>query len=235
MKVTYKSHMLSDLDVVNAARVSFSKTSDWDTREVHENSSDCAYIYLDSSLKPADEKLIKYLAEHNHWTPFSHPQLSVHIKAPIFVRSQLFKHKVGLTENEISRRYVDAPPEVYIPKEWRGKPVNKKQGSSDEVIEDPYLTNYYGSFCYGDLIDMSVHWYHQAIDAGIAPEMARMILPQATYTEWIWTGSLAAFARVCNLRCAEDAQQETKEIADQLAQILHSYWPVSAKYLLKGN
>lgn len=191
MKIVEQSVQLiesmgSDLSVVNAARVSFAK----EHNEVTEG----------------DEKLIGYLAKHGHWTPFAHAFLSFRIKAPIFVARQLVKHQVGLAWNEVSRRYVDDEPEFYWPKVWRGKPENAKQGSTGVVDWqiDPHTAL------------IALETYTSAIKHGVAPEQARMVLPQNTMTEWIWSGSLAAFARVCKLRLDPHAQAETQEIAKKI-------------------
>jgi len=189
--------MGTDLSVVNAARVSFAKVS--------------------NELSDKDEKLIKYLAKHNHWSPFGHASLQFRIKAPIFVARQLVKHQVGLVWNEVSRRYVDDEPEFYIPSEWRLKADDKKQGSSDETIE----------YNLGSTLEFIKTTYQNMLKANIAPEMARMILPQNLYTEWYWSGSLMAFARVCNLRCKSDTQMETQHIADCIDWHLHQKFPVS--------
>ena len=162
-----------------------------------------------------DTKLIKYLAEHNHWSPFGHCSMQFHIKAPIFVA------RVGLVWNEVSRRYVDDEPEFYIPKEWRLKADDKKQGSSDETIE----YNIDGSIMFVK------QTYDNLLKAGVAPEMARMILPQNLYTEWYWSGTLMAFARVCNLRCAKDTQWETQQIANLIHYEARQLFPTSWKYL----
>lgn len=192
MSVTLIDSMGSDENVVNAARVSFAK--------------EC----VDFSEK--DVKLINYLAKHGHWTPFAHAFLSFRIKAPVFVARQLVKHQVGLAWNEVSRRYVDDEPEFWLPSNegWRGKPVNAKQGSTGimpdpdiEVATPPLLALRYAFECYTELIK-----------AGYAPEQARMVLPQNTMTEWLWSGSLAAFARVVKLRLDPHAQAETREIAE---------------------
>ena len=189
--------MGTDLSVVNAARVSFAK----DSKELSEK----------------DEKLIKYLAKHNHWSPFGHASLQFRIKAPIFVARQLVKHQVGLVWNEVSRRYVDDEPEFYVPQEWRLKADNKKQGSSDETIE----------YSLGSTLEFIKTTYNNMLKANIAPEMARMILPQNLYTEWYWSGTLYAFSRVCNLRCAKDTQSETREIANGIRDICSSEFPTS--------
>ena len=202
MNIELVDKMGSDLSVVNAARVSFSKKKD----------------VLDQS----DEKLIKYLADHDHWSPFGHTTLQFLIKAPIFVARQLVKHQVGLVWNEVSRRYVDSTPEFYIPFIWRGAPENKKQGSSQKEIE----------FDITDLVQASKTVYNDMIEEGVAPEMARMVLPQNMMTEWYWTGSLMAFARVCNLRNKPDSLEETRMITLQMAKHLKDHFPISAKNLL---
>jgi len=211
--VEYVDHMGSDLTVVNAARVSFAKTSEW------EITKDGAYV-----LSTRDQKLIKYLAEHNHWTPFAHPQITLRIKAPIFVRTQLFKHKVGFTENEISRRYVTNEPEVYLPN-WRSAPTNgAKQGSSD-FIYDSIIADF--DVNYENTVSKSVNLYNELIKQGVAPEQARAVLPQGTYTEWWWTGSLSAYARVFKQRIDTHAQWEVQQYADGIGKILEPLFPHS--------
>jgi len=188
MKVYLIDHMGSDLSVVNAARVSFAK------------------IHTEFDEK-TDTKLINYLAKHNHWSPFGHASMQFHIKAPVFVARQLVKHQIGLTWNEVSRRYVDTEVEFYEPAEWRLAAENKKQGSSDETVKYSISPAHkFAKQCYENMLDL-----------GIAPEMARMVLPQSMMTEWYWTGSLAAFSRVCNLRNSEDAQAETREVTFKIA------------------
>ena len=185
MNVKLIDHMGNDLSVVNAARVSFAKESEleWNGEGYPPEEG--------MVLKDKDVKLINYLAKHNHWSPFGHASMQFHIKAPVFVARQLVKHQVGLVWNEVSRRYVDDEPEFYTPTEWRKSAENKKQGSSDETVEYSVLPAYaFAKQCYENMLKMD-----------IAPEMARMVLPQSMYTEWYWSGTLYAFARVCNLRC----------------------------------
>ena len=189
--------MGTDLSVVNAARVSFAKVS--------------------NELSEKDEKLIKYLAKHNHWSPFGHASLQFRIKAPIFVARQLVKHQVGLVWNEVSRRYVDDEPEFFIPEQWRSRPENSKQGSGEEII----------IYNIESTMQFVKQTYENLLKANVAPEMARMVLPQNMYTEWYWSGSLMAFARVCNLRCKDDTQFETQHIADCIDWHLHQKFPVS--------
>ena len=207
MKVKLVDKMGTDLSVVNAARVSFAKESEWDRPDLYEN-----------QLKDSDIKLIQYLAKHNHWSPFAHTSLQFHIKAPIFVARQLVKHQVGLVWNEVSRRYVDDEPEFYIPQVWRKRPDKSiKQGSSNETIE----------YDISGSIEFVNQTYKNLLREGVAPEMARMVLPQNLYTEWYWSGTLYAFSRVCNLRCAKDTQSETREIANGIRDICSSEFPTS--------
>ena len=225
--VQYVDHMGDDLTIVNAARVSFNKESSWDG-EQHWTGA-----VKGKALSEKDQKLIAYLAKHKHWTPFAHPQITLRIKAPIFIRTQLFKHKVGLTENEVSRRYVSDPPVVYFP-HWRGKPTNgAKQGSEDFMpIDDAYNT-------VGRYYDMSVrdalHTYEQLVKMGVAPEQARAVLPQGTYTEWWWTGSLSAFARVFAQRSDPHAQWECQQYAKAIGEIIQPLFPHSWAALTRSQ
>jgi thymidylate synthase (FAD) len=204
-KVELTDYMGSDLSVVNAARVSFHKESKWEYEEVEGGFGYARYV---NNLSEKDQKLIAYLARHNHWTPFAHAFLSFRIKAPIFVARQLVKHQVGLVWNEVSRRYVDDEPEFWFPKVWRGKPVNAKQGS-DGVVE-------YKTSRLKWAVDIALCEYFEMLKEGVAPEQARIVLPQNTMTEWIWSGSIAAFARVCKLRLDPHAQAETREVAQMI-------------------
>ena len=205
IKATYVDHMGTDLTVVNAARVSFGNQSKWNP-----NFRDEPPLY------ERDAKLIKYLAEHEHYSPFGHCFASFHVKAPIFVARQLVKHKF-LRWNEISRRYVDGPPEFYVPEVWRGRSADKKQGSEGIVdVGDWGDTNWACLTAYNDLLEQ-----------GVAPEQARMVLPQSTMTEWYWSGSLDAFAHLCNLRCKPDAQYETRLVAEQISVEMGDMFPVS--------
>jgi thymidylate synthase (FAD) len=198
--------MGSDASVVNAARVSFGKRI--------------------KEMSEGDTKLIKYLAKHNHWSPFGHASLQFRIKAPVFVARQLVKHTVGLVWNEISRRYVDYEPEFYEVDKWRGKPVDKKQGSSEKEIE--WVSRSQRTDTLKSTVEnLALHNYKVLLDAGVAPEQARMILPQSMFTEWWWSGSLYAFSRVCNLRCALDAQYETRIVANLINDECERLFPIS--------
>jgi len=205
IKATYIDHMGNDLTVANAARVSFGKTSQMEDDP-----------WGPPKLKAKDDKLIRYLAKHKHISPFGHCFASFHVKAPIFVARQLVKHKF-LRWNEISRRYVDDEPEFYVPDVWRGRSADKKQGSDGVVdVSDWGDTNWACLKAYNDLLEH-----------GVAPEMARMVLPQSTMTEWYWSGSLDAFADMCNLRCKADTQAETREVARQIDHKMIELFPVS--------
>ena len=215
--------MGSDLSVVNAARVSMDKASQWNTTNLATYAGP-----EDKILHENDVKLIKYLAKHNHWTPFGHAFASFRIKAPIFIARQLGKHQVGLVWNEVSRRYVDSDPEFYEPSEWRAKAPNVKQGSSIDTVEDNV------GICieYTNAVKECYLTYKKMLDHGVCPEQARMILPQSMMTEWIWSGNLYAFSRVCNLRIDPHTQKETQVIAWKIDEYMERRFPVSWKELL---
>ena len=229
--VELMDHMGTDLTVCNAARVSFNKESEWGLDfDAIERLKSCPYNKDDVRLlKEKDEKLIRYLAKHNHWTPFAHPQITLRVKAPVSIRTQFFKHKQGFVENEISRRYVSYEPEFYSPT-WRGKPTDgAKQGSEDFITEET-RTNLYDAI-YRESYETALHVYNTLIEKGIAPEQARFVLPQGMYTEWYWTGSLAAYARFYKQRKDDHAQWEIREYANAVGQIIEPYFPVSWKHL----
>ena len=216
-------YMGSDLSVVNAARVSFNKESSW------EGDQHWSGNVIGKKLSEKDQKLIKYLATHNHFTPFCHPQISVRIKCPIFVRAQLGKHQVGLVMNEVSRRYVTFDPEIYIPM-WRYAPTDgAKQGSSG-AIEDMDICIQMRQE-YDGVAKECIALYNRLLADGVAPEQARSILPQGTYTEFVWTGSLYAFARVYKLRIDAHSQWEIQKYAEAIDKIIAPIFPVSWKNL----
>jgi len=198
MNVELLEVMGSDLTVVNAARVSFAAES--------------------SEFSGRDKKLIKYLARHNHWTPFAHVQLQFRLKASVFIARQLAKSQVGLVWNEVSRRYVDFKPEFHEPEGWRLKAQDKKQGSSLETFPGPQGERWDAR--YWDLMNSAETLYQNMVASGVAPEQARMVLPQSMMTEWYWTGSLAAFARVVKQRISSDAQLECQLIAQKIDQLV---------------
>ena len=240
IKATYIDHMGSDLSVVNAARVSFGKKSEWDV------SYDNDQFTGENVLSERDTKLVRYLATHKHISPFGHCFASFHVKAPIFVARQLVKHKF-LRWNEVSRRYVDDTPEFYRPETWRGRSDDKKQGSSDVVItelEDAGYTHdpdfgsewYHETYGVNESLDnwerYCLKYYDLLLRNDVAPEQARMILPQAMMTEWYWSGSLDAFASMCHLRCKPDTQYESRLVADQISEKLGELFPVSWQALM---
>jgi thymidylate synthase (FAD) len=201
--------MGSDLTVANVARVSFDKQH--------------------AEFEEGDAKLIKYLAKHGHWSPFAHAFAQVRIKAPLFVARQLVKHQVGLSWNEVSRRYVDSDPEFYIPFQIRGRAENVKQGSADTLplhIQEREIQ-------FIRSVSEDALWnYQQALRAGVAPEQARMVLPLNTMTEWVWSGSVMAFARVCQQRLDAHAQVECREVAEMIYALLFRHFPHSMDALL---
>jgi thymidylate synthase (FAD) len=230
--------MSSDLGVVNAARVSFSKKSDWiqDYTEVMERDEYGYGIYNAPPIKVPkgepylsneDTKLINYLAEHGHWLPFRHPHVSFHCKAPIFVARQAGKHQVGMDWSEVSRRYVDTEPEFFVPDIWRDRAKDKKQGSLETgTTEDIIGSKDHNQWC--------LDYYQDLLDSDVAPEQARMVLPQSMYTEWVWTGSLLAWAHFIKLRTHEHAQKEIQDFAAMFVPTLEELYPVSWKALMKG-
>jgi thymidylate synthase (FAD) len=211
---TYIDHMGSDLSVVNAARVSFGKKSHCEETRWVDMGDWCGDMPV---VNDKDSKLIHYLAKHGHYSPFGHCFASFHIKAPIFVARQLVKHEY-LRMNEISRRYVDSEPEFYVPDVWRGRSKDKKQGSDGEVLS----VDHYEWVC-----AVAESQYQDFLCQGVAPEMARMVLPQSMYTEWYWSGSMDAFANMCNLRLKEDTQYETRLVAQQIDKVMRDLYPVS--------
>jgi len=215
---TYVDHMGSDLSVVNAARVSFGKKSE------ALGTSGAEGGHMTPILHDQDKRLIKYLAKHKHMSPFGHAFASFHVKAPIFVARQLVKHKF-LRWNEISRRYVDDKPEFYEPDEWRGRADDKKQGSAGAVESVPVGALKVQGYCLTAYLDL--------LSSGICPEQARMVLPQSTMTEWYWSGSLDAFADMCNLRCKADTQYETTRVAECISLAMQSLFPLSWEALIQ--
>jgi thymidylate synthase (FAD) len=199
-----------DLTVVNAARVSFDKVS-------HE-------------LTTGDEKLINYLAKHDHVSPFFHPQARFRIKMPIFVAREWFRHTIGFARNEVSRRYVDTEPECWIPfpDELRERDPRAKQGSKATPVENADDVHVILS----NEMNRAMKTYQQLLENKVAPEIARSVLPQAMYTEFIETGSLAAYARLCHLRLGPDAQKEIRDYAKAVSNHMEKAFPASWKALI---
>ncbi len=192
-----------DLTVVNAARVSYNKES--------------------TELTSKDEKLIKFLAEHNHVTPFFHPQIRMRLKMPIFVAREWYRHQIGFARNEVSRRYVDYEPEMYSPELVRERDEKLKQGSKLGAVSDNALA----VAMIKNANESAAELYQELLDMGVAPEVARTVLPQGMYTEFIETGSLAAYARLCNLRLDPSAQWEIRQYAEAVSNLLREKFPVS--------
>lgn len=205
--------MGDDLTVVNAARVSFDKHS--------------------SEMSAADEKLIAYLAKHQHVSPFFHPQVRLRLKMPIFIAREWFRHTVGFARNEVSRRYVDTLPECWVPHpdKIRERDPRVKQGSKSTPV--PYSDEVWTMMQSHTVNAMAT--YDALLKKGVAPEIARSVLPQSMYTEFIETGSLAAYARLCGLRLSADAQAEIREYAGAVHTLLSAAFPVSWKALSQSN
>lgn len=216
--VALLDHLGTDLTIVNAARVSFDKESALVFDYYDKLNEEDKY-----KLSSQDEKLIKYLAKHGHWSPFAHTSIQIRVDAPVFVSRQLVKHQVGGVWNEVSRRYVDDEPTFYFPNKWRKRAENVKQGSSDERF-------WWWPMGFSDLEgaqQVLVDVYNKCIQSGMAPEQARMILPQNMMTSWYWTGSLLFFNRVFKQRTDSHAQLETQEVALQIGEICANLFPVS--------
>ena len=248
IEVTFVDSMGSDLSVVNAARVSFGKKSHCEEIrwvEMGDWAGDMPVV------NERDTKLINYLAKHKHISPFGHCFASFHVKAPIFVARQLVKHKF-LRWNEISRRYVDEEPKFYVPDVWRGRSTDKKQGSDGvvdgiwdlEVATGALETDEWGELiipyesvttCTMNFMEAQMQFYSQLLEHGVAPEQARMVLPQSTMTEFYWSGSLDAFADMCRLRCKPDTQYESRLVADQVSTIMQDLYPLSWSALMDNS
>lgn len=198
----------SDLTIVNAARVSFEKES--------------------VELVKQDIGLINYLAKHDHISPFFHPQIRLRLKMPIFIAREWFRHTIGFARNEVSRRYVDSPPSIWTPDTFRERDVNLKQGSKPTSIEDTATA----SILYSDAVDLCLNTYNKLLEMKVAPEIARSILPQGMYTEFIETGSLAAYVRLCNLRMDSHAQREIQEYAKAVCDLIEPHFPHSWKAMM---
>jgi thymidylate synthase (FAD) len=201
MRVELLESMGTDLSVSNTARVSFGKWRD--------------------EFSDGDAKLISYLADHEHTSPFRHCYATFRCRAPIFVARQLAKHQVGMSWNEVSLRYIKAD-DVWSPQTWREQSDNKKQGSGG-----PVKVQAKADLAYANAVDAALFAYEQLLALGVCREQARAVLPVSVYTEWVWSGSLQAWAHMCKLRCAPDAQAETRELAEQVRTELVRIWPVA--------
>lgn len=213
MKAELIDYLGDDLRVVNAARVSFDKESNWEAEF-----SETEGRVVKTGLSEKDQKLLNYLARHNHWTPFSHVMITMRETVPIFVARQRFKHSIGFSYNEVSRRYVSDEPSFFAVEQWRLAAENKKQGSSDEVLEG--RDEDVADEAYAELISHANSTYERLLELGVAPEQARMVLPQSMYTSYYCTGSLAAWARAYKLRIDPHAQLEIQQLAHQWGDII---------------
>ena len=216
MKVTYIQHCGSDLMVANAARVSFDKKSDW---EIHGDERDP--FSFEYKLSAQDDRLIRFLAKHNHKSPFNHTFITMHIEAPIFVARQLVKHKF-MPWNEVSGRYVTFEPKFYTPDEFRSKAEDKKQGSGGPLYDQTGMAMMFAEHHHDSFVR-----YKAALEAGLCEEQARGLLPLDLYTQWYWSGTLGAWTDMFKLRSQADAQVESQVIANQAGDILADLFPVS--------
>lgn len=207
IEISLVDSMGSDLSVVNAARVSFDKVSE--------------------EFDGKDEKLVQYLAKHKHMTPFRHNAIQIRCKAPIFIARQLGKHQAGLSWNEVSRRYVDSEPDFFVPEAWRKRPGKSIKQGSTGVVQPQNIHR----LAYHENMEASIIYYNKLLEAGVAPEMARMVLPQSMLTEWYWTGNLLSFMHVYNERVEEGAQLEAQAFGHELGAILKELFPVSFEAL----
>lgn len=238
MEATYYTHMGSDNMVVDMARGSFSKTHDQYTDEQNAR----LIRYLARGMSEADQRAIleeaaqsqdhtvlldcfKRMKAHTHWAPLAHPQITLHLEVPVFVARQDFKHIVGFTRSEASRRYVDSDPTFFTPKAWRNRPNGTvKQGSGSAMVSHQAG---YAQGLHEDITEGALHDYRLMLEWNMAPEQARMDLPQSMYTSYYTTGSLAAWARAYNQRVDSHAQQEIQDLYHQIGEIIEPLFPVS--------
>lgn len=243
MKAEYLAHYLTDRDVANYARQSFATLADNFTDAQNDNlvrflargmaSGDWDAV-IANVMKLNDEESAKALATYlrkipEHWVPFGHPHITLRMNAPIPIRVQCFKHKVGFVESEESRRYISSRPEIYVPDHIREAAASVKQGSAGVHTNNAYWISRYWTEC-NNMIDT----YEEAIKDGVCPEQARFMLPQGCEVNWVWTGSLYAFANFYNQRSDSHAQKEVQELAEQVNQIISPLFPVSWSALTQG-
>lgn len=243
MKAEYENHYLSDKDVANFARQSFAKLAE----NFSEDQNNSLIKFLARGMSSGDwEKLlvkmqvakstdeVRELASYlrkipEHWVPFGHPHISIRMQAPIPIARQSFKHKIGFLESEESRRYISSTPELFIPKNFREAAVNVKQGSAGEHPRNLHWMKTYERTC-----KLAIDLYEEMIADGICPEQARFILPQGVEVNWVWTGSLYAYANFYNQRSDSHAQQEVQDLAEEVNKIIAPLYPISWKALTQG-
>lgn len=244
MKAVYQDHYLSDTDVANFARQSFAKVAEQFTPEQNHNlikflargmaSGDWNNL-MEELLNIESKDDAEALAVHlrnipEHWVPFGHPQITLRMQAPIPIRVQCFKHKIGLVESEESRRYISSTPEVYIPEHFRAAAASVKQGSGGIHPESDMFRS-----IYVETVKNALAVYENMIACGVCPEQARFVLPQGCEVNWVWTGSLYAYANFYNQRSDSHAQQEIQDLAEQVNQIIAPLYPVSWAALTRGE
>ena len=244
MKAVYENHYLSDKDVANFARQSFGKHADEFSEEQNNNlirflargmaKGDWEYLVqeLSTGMLPSKAKeLAVYLRSiPEHWVPFGHPHISIRMSAPVPIARQAFKHKIGLVESEESRRYISSTPTLYMPDAFRSAAASVKQGSGDTHPDSGYWLDRYRMKA-----QKCIQQYEDMIEAGVCPEQARFILPQGVEVNWLWTGSLYAYANFYNQRSDSHAQKEIQELAEQINQIIATLYPVSWAALTQGE
>ena len=253
MHALYENHYLTDRDVANYARQSFAKlaenftdsqnnqlirflargmaSEDWESlsyKMLELNNEDNGYGKEDIAKA---KELASYLRKiPEHWVPFGHPQITLRMQAPIPIRVQCFKHKIGFVESEESRRYISTRPELFMPEYFRAKADNVKQGSGDKHAHSQDWLVEYQKHC-----EKSIVIYGAMLKMDICPEQARFILPQGCEVNWVWTGSLYAYANFYNQRSNSHAQKEIQELADQVDMIIAPLYPVSWAALTRGE
>lgn len=244
MQAIYENHYLSDKDVANFARQSFGKLAENFTEEQNNNlirflargMAKGDWDRLISSMGWIDstqerKELAVYLRSiPEHWVPFGHPHISIRMQAPVPIARQAFKHKIGLVESEESRRYVSSTPILYVPDAFRSAAASVKQGSGDTHPNSMWIRDEYIAHC-----NEGIELYERMIKSGVCPEQARFILPQGVEVNWLWTGSLYAFANFYNQRSDSHAQKEIQELAEQINQIIAPLYPVSWAALTQGE
>lgn len=232
ISVDYIQHTGSDLQVANAARVSFDKESDWEIEETPGVDERGDYSDFVKKLSVKDTKLIQYLAKHKHFSPFNHSFITLRVKAPVFVARQLVKHKF-MPINEVSRRYVTDEPEFYFPDVWRAKAENVKQGSSEIGIDLDEEFNPHDDTFPEWAVESALKSYQSLLNAGVCAEQARMILPQNMMTSWWWSGTLGAYCNMLKLRLDPHTQKESRIVAEKVKSIIEPLFPVSVPALLE--
>lgn len=244
MKATYLNHYLTDNDVANFARQSFASLADNFTQEQNHNlikflargmasgkwEELCAELWLLESTTKAKELAVYLRKIPEHWVPFGHPHISIRMQAPVPIARQLFKHKIGFVESEESRRYISSRPELFIPDNFRAAAASVKQGSAGpHTFSDHWLVEY------KETCTKAIDLYEQMIKDGVCPEQARLILPQGVEVNWVWTGSLYAYANFYNQRSDSHAQKESQILASEVSEIIQPLFPVSWSALTQGN